>query len=238
MTPRYDILLFDADNTLFDFSLAERNAFRETAERVGLPLTEELFRAYSEINAGLWKRLEEGGIGIEELKIERFRRLLLLTGRPDDGETLSEAAVLRDVYMEALSLQTCLVDGAEDVCRRLARDYALYIITNGISMIQRGRFGRSVLKPYFRGMFVSEEIGVQKPRREYFDAVFSALGNPPKERVLVIGDSLTSDCDGAIAYGLDICRFDPKNEGDGGRTLTYTVHTLSGIPDLLRERLP
>ena len=109
---------------------------------------------------------------------------------------------------------------------------------NGISMIQHSRFERSVLRPYFRGMFVSEESGVQKPRREHFDAVFSALGNPPKERVLVIGDSLTSDCDGAIAYGLDICRFDPKNEGDGGRTLTYTVHTLSGIPDLLRERLP
>ena len=234
MTPRYDILLFDADNTLFDFSLAERIAFRETAERGALPYSEELYKRYSAINEGLWKRLERGEIAVDYLKLERFRLLLCSMGCPDDGDTAGRAAFLRDLYMDRLSEQTCLVEGAEEVCRTLAPQYAMYIVTNGISRIQRGRFERSALKPYFRGMFVSEEIGAQKPGKAYFDAVFSALGDPPKEKVLVIGDSLTSDCDGAIAYGRDIRRCDPKNEGDGGRKLTYTVRKLSGIPDILR----
>ena len=128
--------------------------------------------------------------------------------------------------------------GAEELCRTLAPDYAMYIVTNGISRIQRSRFAGSGLAPYFRGMFVSEEIGVQKPERGYFDAVFNALGHPDKSRVLMIGDSLTSDADGAIGYGLDFCRFNPKGLPDEGRTITYTVKKLSEVEDILGGKTP
>lgn len=230
---RYRILLFDADNTLFDFTRAEENAFRETAERGGLPWSDALHRRYSEINDSLWKALERGETDLDSLKLERFRRLLGEIGYPEGGETGRKAALLRDAYMDALAEQTCLMEGAEELCRSLAGDYRLFLVTNGISRIQRSRFARSALAPYFEGMFVSEEIGAQKPAAAYFDAVFEALGHPEKSSVLVIGDSLTSDCDGAVAYGLDICRYDPNNEGDGGRKLTYTVTKLSEVKDIL-----
>ena len=216
----YRILLFDADNTLFDFTRAEENAFRRAAGEGGLVFTDELYRLYSAVNDGLWKRLERREITLDFLKLERFRLLLTETGSPDDGE--------RRVADEA-----CLIDGAEELCRSLFGRYRMVLVTNGISRIQRTRYAKSALAPYFEAMFVSEEIGAQKPSPAYFDAVFAALGNPPKEDCLVIGDSLTSDCDGAIAYGLDICRFDPRGEGDGGRTLTYTVQKLSEIGDIL-----
>ena len=230
---KYRILLFDADNTLFDFSRAEEEAFRATAERGGLAYSDALYRRYSEINDSLWKKLERRETDLETLKLERFRLLLAEYGPAGEDGLAARAAFCRDAYIEALGEQTCLIDGAEQLCRDLAGKYRMFIVTNGISRIQRRRFEKSSLAPYFDGMFVSEELGVQKPAPAYFDAVFAALGQPEKSSVLVIGDSLTSDCDGAIAYGLDICRFDPKGEGNGGRALTYTVRKLSEIRDLL-----
>ena len=229
---RYEILLFDADNALFDFTRAEELAFRVTAEAGGLDYSDALYRRYSEINDSLWKKLERRETDLESLKLERFR-LLLEECAPDTDDFPKRAAFLRDTYIEALGDQSCLVDGAEELCRALAGRYRMFIVTNGISRIQRRRFAASTIAPYFEGMFVSEEIGAQKPSPAYFDAVFAALSHPEKSSVLVIGDPLTSDCDGAIAYGLDICRFDPKGEGDGGRALTYTVRKLSEIRDLL-----
>ena len=230
---RYDILLFDADNTLFDFGRCEYEAFRETARQGGFPFSDILYERYARINDELWKRLERKEISLDFLKAERFRLLLLSMGEPEGDGTAERAAVLRDVYMDSLSEQAVLMPGAAELCRELAAEYALYIVTNGISRIQRSRFARSGLEPYFRAMFVSEEIGIQKPEKGYFDAVFSALGNPEKSRVLMIGDSLTSDADGAIGYGLDFCRFNPGGLPDEGRAVTYTVKKLSEVKDIL-----
>ncbi len=233
---RYDILLFDADNTLFDFNRCEYEAFRETARAGEFAFSEPLYERYSRINDGLWKRLERGEIALNFLKLERFRLLLLSMGEPEEDGTTERAAYLRDVYMDSLAEQAILIPGAEELCRTLAPEYELYIVTNGISKIQRNRFAKSGLAPYFRGMFVSEEVGVQKPERGYFDAVFDALGHPEKSRVLMIGDSLTSDADGAIGYGLDFCRFNPKGLPDEGRDITYTVAKLSDLADILRGK--
>jgi len=230
---KYEYLLFDADNTLFDFSKAEYLAFRIAAEGGAIPFSEELYREYSTINDGLWKRLEKKEITLEFLKIERFRLLLISLGYEDDETTLDKAAFLRDCYIEALGEQTCLIEGAADVCRKLSEKYKMYLVTNGISKIQRSRLEKSELKPYFRDIFISEEIGAAKPSLSYFDAVFASLGNPPREQCLVIGDSLTSDCDGAIAYGIDICRYNPMGDSDKGRVITYTVKKLSELTEIL-----
>lgn len=232
---RYEYLLFDADNTLFDFSLAEYISFGETCQKGGLPYSEELYREYSRINDGLWKRIEKKEITLEFLKTERFRLLLVEMGRPDDGNTLKKAEALRDTFIETLGQQTCLVDGAEELCRTLAGRYRMYLVTNGIGRIQRSRFEKSILKPYFDGIFISEEMGCAKPDKAYFDYVLTQIGNPGADRCLVIGDSLTSDCDGAIASGLDICWYNPKNGDAKGRELTYTVTKLSEIIHLLDE---
>ena len=230
---RYRILLFDADNTLFDFDRCEEEAFLLTVRTEGLTGGEALYKRYSSINADLWKRYERGEIGLDFLKIERFRLLLLSAGRENEDVLSEKAAHLRDVYAEALANQAFLIPDAEELCRALCRDYALYIVTNGISRIQRGRFAKSGLEPYFRGMFVSEEIGAKKPEKRYFDAVFEALGEPEKAEVLVIGDSLTSDADGALGYGVDFCRYNPAGLSDEGRAVTYTVKKLSEVKDIL-----
>ena len=232
---RYEYLLFDADNTLFDFSLAEYISFGETCRVGNLPYSEELYRTYSAINDSLWKRIEKKEITLEFLKTERFRLLLVQMGWTDDADTFKKAQELRDTYIATLGQQTCTVEGAEELCQTLAGRYKMYLITNGIGRIQRSRFGKSAIGKYFDGMFISEEMGTAKPETAYFDHVLREIGSPAKEKCLVIGDSLSSDCDGAIASGLDICWYNPKNADAKNRKLTYTVTKLSDIIHLLDE---
>ena len=232
---KYDYLLFDADNTLFDFTKAEYNAFGITAEYSGLDCSEELYSSYSVINDALWKRLEKKEVTLDFLKTERFRQLLIEYGFADDEKTSSKAEEMRDRYMSELSLQTCLIDGADEVCHRLKENYKLFIVTNGISSIQRSRLSGSALRDCFDGIFISEEIGYAKPSEAYFDKVLESVGDSDRKKYLVIGDSLTSDCDGAIAYGLDICRYNPTSKPDDGRKLTYNIKRLEELFDILSE---
>ena len=229
----YKYILFDMDNTLLDFSRAEYLAFRETAENVGLTYSEKLYEDYSEINESLWKRLEVGTITLEELKTERFRMLLTSLGAPDNAEKEKRAFEMREEYMRALGQQGCLVENALEVCKELSKKYRMFIVTNGIADIQVSRFELSGIKPYFEEMFISENIGYTKPDKGYFDYVLNAVGDSDKSAYLVIGDSLTSDCDGAKAYGLDICRFNPKNQPDKGRILTYNISKLTDLFEII-----
>ncbi len=227
----YKYLLFDADDTLLDFKKAEHEAFRLLCSEVGIDFSEEVYAVYSEINDRLWKRLEKKEITLEELKPERFRQLLRYLRTPD--EALEGIAMrMRDGYMAALGKQSFLLRDAEEVCRRLSEKYPIYLITNGVTKIQRARMEHSAIKPYVQQMFVSEEIGVSKPAAAYFDYVLNVIGDPERGNYLVIGDSLTSDMAGAVGYGLDCCFFNPA-----GRTtdlpVTYTIEKLTELYEIL-----
>lgn len=229
----YEILLFDADNTLLDFTKAEELAFRETCHASDMEYSDELYKLYSEINDSLWKKIEKKEITLDFLKLERFRLFMLAVGFEENDNMIAEAERMRDTYIKSLGGQACLVDGAEDICKKLSKRYRMYIITNGISDIQRSRIEKSGLDKYFVDKFVSEEIGAAKPSPAYFEYVLSHVGESDKSKYLVIGDSLTSDCDGAIAYGIDICRFNPNNLPDNGRKLTYNITKLSELESIL-----
>lgn len=231
---KYKYILFDADNTLFNFSAGEYNSFRAMCVACGFEFTEDGYKTYSAINDSLWKRLEKGGITVEFLKTERFRLYLTQKlGWLDDDKTLAKAEEMRRVYMDNLAHQSIPMEGAVDICKYLYGKYKLYIITNGISHIQRSRFSGSEISPYIEDMFISEEIGFAKPAREYFDYVLTHAGSGNREEYLVVGDSLTSDCDGAIAAGIDICRFNPENKPSMGRELTYNIEKLSELKAIL-----
>lgn len=231
---KYKYLLFDADNTLFDFSQAEYNAFGKTCAYFKMSFSDELYKAYSVINDGLWKQLEIGKITLDFLKVERFRKLLTeKLDFPNTTDTFTLAERWRDMYMDSLSEQSCLIEGAYDVCKSLFGKYKMYIITNGIGSIQKRRFTPSEIFSFFDGMFISEEIGVAKPSTKYFDYVLNSIGDTERSKYLVIGDSLTSDVDGAIGYGLDICFYNPKRKSTDGRAVTYDISKLSALLDIL-----
>ncbi len=230
----YKYLLFDADNTLFDFSQAEYNSFKNTCVKFNVCHSDELYGSYSKINDSLWKQLEKGEVKLDFLKIERFRRLLTeKLGYPNNEETVKTADKWREEYMSNLSCQSCIIRGADEICGILAEKYKMYITTNGVAYIQKKRFTKSAIYTYFDGMFISEEIGAAKPSAKYFEHVIQAIGDENKRNYLVIGDSLTSDCDGAINYGLDCCFYNPHGKSTDGRSVKYNIRELSELADIL-----
>ena len=227
----YRYALFDADNTLLDFTRAEDAALRACLAARELPADDETVALYSRINEGHWKRLEQGLTTRDRLKVERFSDFLRAMDRPADPHA---AATMAADYIAALSAQAPLIDGALDLIRALHGHCRLYIITNGITSVQRSRFGGCPLAPYFDGVFISEEMGCAKPEPIFFDRVAAAIPAFDPAMALVIGDSLTSDILGGIRYGLDTCWYNPlgKPIPDGMR-ITYTVRTLGEIRPIL-----
>ena len=196
----YPVILFDADETLFDFRAAEANALRTVFTRYGLPTEGKFVDAYHRINDGLWDSYNRGQIKKDDITRERFTRLFAEFDVPLDGVDFNER------YLDCLSLYGDLFPGAKDLCAHLYdAGERLYLITNGIARVQKSRFERSGLSPYFSGVFVSEEIGVGKPRKKYFDTVLSRIGVEDKRQALVVGDSLRADIEGGINAGLDTC---------------------------------
>lgn len=225
---KYPYLLFDADNTLFDFDAAEKNAHRQVCGKHRLSFTEEGYALYRRCNAQLWQDFDRGLCSKEFLLTERFRRYLSLSGETGDPEAMN-----RD-HLRALGESAVLLPGAEALCRRLAAGHELYLVTNAVESVQRARFERSAIRPYFRDVFISEAIGCGKPSPAYFAYVLRAVPGLTAENGLVIGDSLTSDIQGANNAGLACCWFNPKGlpRPDGLR-IDYEVRTLEEIADLV-----
>ncbi len=223
---KYTWLLFDADDTLFDFPRAEANALRWTLEQSNLSFRPEFFAIYSRCNQQVWQEFERGEVTALELRVKRFRLFFDEVGMAGDPEAVSP------LYLRNLALGADLLPGAEEVIRALRGRFRLALVTNGLKDVQRPRLERSVLRDSFERVFISEEIGAAKPSRDYFEAVFLGIGSPPKESVLLIGDSLTSDMRGGLEYGLDACWYNPS-----GKTtdlpVTYQIARLSELVSLL-----
>ncbi len=199
MTGKYTTVLFDADNTLLNFDKDENCALRKVMELYGVPVTEENIKTYVEINQGMWKALERGELTKPELKRTRFRKFFDAIGFETDADVFE----VNEKYLSLLGEGGNTLDGAVDLCRELKEEgYDLYIVTNGVANTQKNRLTRSGLLPYFTDIFVSETVGHQKPKKEYFDYVLSHIRETDKEKIILVGDSLTSDIKGAMNAGL------------------------------------
>lgn len=224
----YDIILFDADGTLFDFKKSERVSFEKTMKQFGLPFTEALYDDYHEINDGLWKDFERGLISKPDLLIERYRRYT----KKYDLDAVPEE--LNRFYLRTLGSCSFLFDGAEDLCRRLARTKRLYLATNGETTVQKSRFFASVIKEYFIDIYVSEAVGFPKPHIEYFNYVFSRIDNFKRSSTIIIGDSLTGDICGGNNAGIAACWYNPEGAvNDRGVTCDYIVSSYDELYSIL-----
>lgn len=224
----YRHILLDADGTLFDFERAEEEALRQTLRQLQLPFDRAIRLRYQAINQELWEVFEKGRIDKDLLKVERFSRLLDALAAPNDPETVNQ------LYMTELGRCAFLIDGAEAVCRRLAPRYRLSLITNGIASVQHARIGLSPLAELMSGIFISEEIGFQKPQAGFFDYVLDALAIDDKRTALVVGDSLSADMLGGQNAGLDTCWYNPgRKAADPSVPATYEICRLEDLEQIL-----
>lgn len=223
---KYDWLLFDADGTLFDFDRAEAQALEGTFHDLGVPFEPGYGPAYQAINQQVWREFENGQITAEALRLARFERLFQSLALDVDADPFSQR------YLVNLAQSSDLLPGAKAIIDRLQGKYHLALITNGLKDVQRPRLARSSIANAFEVVAISEEIGVAKPDPLYFKAVFDDMGSPAKERVLVIGDSLTSDIQGGANYGLDTCWFNPS--GLNGTHKLQATYEIRQWEDLIR----
>lgn len=226
----YTWLLFDADGTLFDYRAAEDGALRQNFAVHGLAFLPTHKERYQTINHAYWQRLERKEITIAELRSGRFRQLFVETGIDYDAETFA------DTYLAQLAQQAQLIDGAAELLADLHGRFRLALITNGLADVQYPRLTRSGLADYFEAVIVSDEVGVAKPQAAIFDAAFARMGQPTKRDVLMIGDSLSSDMQGGVNYGIDTCWFNENGRFTrNGLPLRYEIHHLSDLRAILND---
>ena len=200
----YRALFFDADDTLFDYPAAEKAALQQCVLQFGIDARmETLLASYRAHNAAVWQAFERGELSQRELRVERFRRLARELPMP--GLELEE---LSDAYLQALSGQSHVYDGAETFIAELAVLAPLAIVTNGIAAVQRGRFALAPFMEHFSAVVISEEAGFAKPDPRIFDGALDALGVTAAD-VLFIGDGVSSDMAAAQNAGMDFCWYNP-----------------------------
>ena len=222
---KYPVLLFDADDTLFDFPKASARAFAAMCRADGIPDTEESRQLYHTINLELWAAFDRGEVSKEYVTLERFVRFLRALDLPLDPVKCN-----RD-YLTALGAGVFPLPRAEEVCRELVRrGHRLYIVTNAVASVQRSRLQGSVFADLITDAFISEDAGASKPSALYYEYVLSRIG-APREDCLAIGDSLATDIRGANNAGLPCCWFNP-----GGKARPEDLRINYEIRDL-RELL-
>lgn len=203
---KYEYILFDADGTLFDFKKSEAEALKLATSRVNVKIDDEGVEMYSAINDSLWKALERGEIKKDVLRVRRFELFGERYGFDCDFNELAA------IYTDELAEQCFQIDGAYEICASLFGKYRLFIITNGIEYVQKRRLSLSTLKDFFEQVFISGEIGCEKPSGKFFDVVESRISGFDRKKALVVGDSLTSDMAGGIGAGIDCCFYNPDKK--------------------------
>lgn len=228
---KYEIIIFDADETLFDFEKSEKDALKNTILEFNIEYDENYhLKVYKEINSAIWKELEDGLITQKKLKVERFKRL------SDRLKAEFDEVQFTKAYTKHLSNASFLYDDSITIVENLHKDYRLSMITNGLKDVQDNRIRKSIIAKYFEDIVVSEEVDVAKPDPKIFEHALNNIKHTDKSKVLMVGDSLTSDIQGGINFGIDTCWFNPnKIINKTGITPTYEISNLMELKNIIEK---
>lgn len=221
-------VLFDLDDTIFDFKLSESTALSKTLIELGVEPNDYIISQYSKYNISQWKRLELGEITRNEVKINRYKLLFDELGLGISPELATS------IYEKNLAVGHYFISGAEEMLKSLYNDFDLYLVSNGTKKVQDGRLASADISKYFKDIFISEIVGCEKPSINFFNYCFERIADFNKESTVIIGDSLSSDIKGGINAGIKTIWFNPhydKNESD--IIPDYEIHSLGEIKKLL-----
>ena len=223
-----EFLFLDLDDTILDFHQAERVAIAKTLADFGVEPTEEVLARYHEVNKWHWEQLELGTMTRQEVLEGRFRMLFAELGVAADPAAVTAA------YAENLSRGHWFLPGAEEAVKELHKKYRLFLASNGTASVQKGRMTSANLYRFFEQVFVSQEIGHNKPAKAFFDIAFSRIPGFDPEKCIMVGDSLTSDILGGINAGIRTCWVNPNHApADPKIPADYEIESLSQLEALL-----
>ena len=226
----YKYLLWDVDGTVLDFLASEDYAIKFLFKKYNIGVcTDEMIKQYSAINTKYWQKLERGEMTKREILIGRFYEFFGLI-----GADVSIAEDFNRDYQVTLGDHIEFVQKAEEILLSQKGKYKLVAVTNGTKVAQDKKLHLSGLDKVFDEIFISENVGFEKPDIKYFDYVFDSLGITDKREALIIGDSLTSDIKGGYNAGIDTCWFNPLNKPNTlNIPVTYEIDDLGKLYNIV-----
>ena len=224
-----EFLFLDLDDTILDFHKAERLAISKTIRQFGVEPTEEVLALYHKINKWHWEQLELGTMTRDEVLVNRFGVLFGKLGKEVDATACARA------YEHNLSIGHYFLPGAEEAVDALSKKYRLFLASNGTASVQKGRMTSANLYRFFETVFVSQEIGYNKPSLDYFDACFATIADFDKEKAIMVGDSLSSDIKGGINAGIKTVWVNPDHKDCGDIKPDYEIEYLHQLEALLEK---
>lgn len=233
---RYTHLIFDADHTLIDYTADEYGAFSRLFQRLGVKADNKMILRCQDLSVEAW--CAAGLFDVHTEKIQREYHILYRSHLPglfskifEEFGVNADLGMASELFLKELECVSIPVLGAKECLSSLQGKCRLLVATNGISAMGRGRL--SLFKGLVDEVFISEEIGVIKPRKEFFEHILKAVG-AKKEECLMIGDSLASDMAGAIAAGIDCCWFNPQKKPNETQIRpTYEISDLAEVQTLI-----
>jgi len=226
----YEFLFLDLDDTILDFHKAERLAIAKTIRQFGVEPRSEVLQRYHVINKWHWEQLELGVMTRAEVLENRFGMLFSELGVAADKTACARA------YEQNLSQGHWFLPGAEEAVDYLSKRYRLFLASNGTATVQKGRMTSANLYRFFEKVFVSQEIGHNKPSKAYFDACFSQIPGFDPKKAIIVGDSLTSDIRGGINAGIATCWVNPNHDAPREDIRPdYEIEALHQLPAFLES---
>ena len=226
---RYHTVLLDADMTLLDFRRSEREALRQVFTRRGYDFGPQEEALYEKINTALWDAFARGEIDQDFLGVERFAAFMRVRGGHHDPRAWNQE------FVNTVGKGAYLLPGAWEFCQALqAMGLTLAIATNGMPAAQRGRYEGTHLNTLIPHIFISMELGVQKPMPAFFDKVCAALDITDRSQAVMVGDGLGTDILGGNRAGVDTIWYNPQNQPlTGPAQPTWTAQSYADIIHIL-----
>ena len=231
-TKKIKVILWDIDGTFLNFKKAQYAALHSCFRSFGLGhISDEMIADYSAINDGYWKRLELGELTRKQVLVGRFEEFLSKYGYdPAIAEQFDSE------YQIRLGDTICFYENSLETLKKLSGRVRQYAVTNGTRVSQERKLKRSGMDKIFDGIFISEELGTEKPSPLFFEKVFDSIGSFRPDEVMIVGDSLTSDMQGGVNMGIRTCWFNPDGEvNDRGLHIDYEIGNIAEVAKIIEE---
>ena len=228
-------IFFDLDHTLWDTDKNAKESLQEIHQEIKIQesfnVSFDLFHAtYQKHNDILWKKYAKHEVTKSEVRINRFKYSLEELNIFDDN--INE--FFASHFVSRTPLKKNLIEGAIELMDYVKDRYTLSIITNGFKEVQYIKMEESGLSKYYKHIFISEEVGHNKPSPDIFKHAMQTSGAINAKNCLMIGDSLEADIIGAINAGMKAVYLSPEIKNESSENNFITVNSLEEIKTILK----
>ena len=226
------VVLWDIDGTILDFISAEHSAIKKCFEVCSLgECTDDMIKDYSTINVKWWEKLERNEITKKEVLVNRFVEFFAKYNLDT-----SKAEMFNSEYQVRLGDFIYYEKHAKEVLNYLKGKVVQCAVTNGTKLAQNKKLSKSGFDQIFDHIFISENVGYEKPNIEYFNEVFSKIGEYERNEILIVGDSLTSDIKGGNNANILTCFYNPHHkEKKISVHIDYEIDDLTEVLDIINK---